>query len=123
MVAVERKTCADLVATLTRGRKRFLAELERLRDLDRAWVIVEAEYSQIIQYMRERSHATPKVISRSLLTWQVRYSGIHWIAVPGRAVAEAMTYHALRTWWKDRVDAPAKALARKRAAKRQDPEE
>jgi len=47
-VAVERKSMADFVSTVIRGRKRFHKELEKLRDYDAACVVVEANYRDIL---------------------------------------------------------------------------
>ena len=43
-VAVERKSLADLLGTLTRGRRRFKAELKRLTTYRFAAVVVEANF-------------------------------------------------------------------------------
>ncbi|CAM2070254.1 ERCC4 domain-containing protein [Sulfidibacter corallicola] len=43
-VAVERKSLADLLGTLTRGRRRFKAELKRLATYRFAAVVVEANF-------------------------------------------------------------------------------
>ncbi len=47
-VAVERKSMADFVSTVIRGRKRFHKELEKLRHYDAACVVVEANYRDVI---------------------------------------------------------------------------
>ncbi len=47
-VAVERKSMADFVSTVIRGRKRFHKELEKLRHYDAACVVVEANYRDVL---------------------------------------------------------------------------
>ena len=48
-VAVERKSLADFVHTLVRGRKRFNKELIRLGTYDAACVVVESDMRKIIE--------------------------------------------------------------------------
>ena len=113
MVTVERKTANDLAGTLTRGRKRFMAELERLREYDAAWIVIEAELSELAKGIPVAPLLRPRTLWRSAMFWQLRYPRIHWWACPGRGVAEAITYQLLRTWWRERIEAPARE-ARKR---------
>jgi ERCC4-type nuclease len=47
-VAVKRKSMADFVSTVIRGRKRFHKELEKLRHYDAACVVVEANYRDVL---------------------------------------------------------------------------
>lgn len=47
-VAVERKSLADFVSTVIRGRERFHQELKRLADYEASCIVVEAELGDII---------------------------------------------------------------------------
>jgi hypothetical protein len=100
-VGVERKSLADLYGTVGRHRARFERELERLDALDVAWVVVEAEWSTILAGPPGRCELPPKVISRSVTAWEIRYPRVHWRMMPGRAVAEATTYRLLERYWKE----------------------
>lgn len=113
MVVVERKTAADLAATLTAGRRRFNAEMERLREYDAAWIVCEAELSELFKGLAWQPAFRPRTITRSAMFFQLRYPRIHWWAVPGRAVAEALTYQLLQSWWRERIEGPSKASRRK----------
>jgi len=57
-VAVERKSLEDFVSTVIRSRKRFAVELEKLRQMDFACVVVEGNLSDIFA-RRYRSGANP----------------------------------------------------------------
>jgi ERCC4-type nuclease len=119
MVTVERKSPADLAGTLTGGRKRFEREMDGLREYDAAWVVVEAELSELFKGFAWAPKFRPRTITRSAMYWQIRYPRVHWWAVPGRAAAEALTYQLLRAWWRERIDGPIKESAKKmRLAKR-----
>ena len=118
MVAVERKTASDLAGTLTGGRKRFVAEMERLREYDGAWIVVEAELSTLFRGVPFASGFTPKTITRTAMFWQLRYRNIHWWCCPGREIAEQVTYQLLRTWWRERIERPRCVELRKQKMKR-----
>jgi ERCC4-type nuclease len=120
MVTVERKSLSDLAGSLTRGRRRFNAELERLREYDAAWIVCEAELSEMFTGVQFAPNFKPRTIVRSAMFWQIRYPRIHWWAVPGRDVAEAVTYQLLRSWWRERIEGPAKEARKKRTRQGED---
>jgi DNA excision repair protein ERCC-4 len=116
MVTVERKTLSDLAGTLTRGRKRFTAEMERLREYDAAWVVIEGSLTDIFRGLPLASQVRPKSILRSWMFWSLRYPRVHWIDCPSREFAEGVTYQLLRTWWRERIEGPAKEARKQRAS-------
>jgi ERCC4-type nuclease len=48
-VAVERKSLADFVSTVIRGRERFHKELKRLAEYEAACIVVEADLGDILE--------------------------------------------------------------------------
>jgi ERCC4-type nuclease len=100
-IAIERKSAEDLFRTLGQGRKRFERELIRLSAYPFAAVVVESEWSQLLQCPPAFSKLSPKSVFRSVIAWQQRYSGIHWVLCPGRSFAEAATFRILDRFWKD----------------------
>lgn len=117
LVAVERKSKADLFSTLGQPRGRFVRELERLAELTFAAVVVEAEWSEIYATPPARSHLPPKIILRSVLAWQQRFPRVHWLFCPGRGFAERVTFRILERFWKEEqkrravdVQSPAKGV-------------
>lgn len=108
-VAIERKSLADLFGTLSRGRRRFEAELARLHsDCRFAAIVVEAEWSEILSGPADFSKLNPKTVFRSVLAWQQRYPRVHWVTVPGRIPGEIATYRILERFW---IDQQRKAKA------------
>lgn len=100
-IAVERKSLADLFSTLSSGRARFERELARLNLMQYAAVVIEADWETILMRPPERSLLNPKTVFRSILAWQQRFIRVHWWAVPGRRMAEAVTFRILERFWKD----------------------
>lgn len=100
-VAVERKSKADLFATLGQGRDRFERELERMASLEFAAVVVEAEWSEVLSDPPRHSDLNPKTVFRSVIAWQQRNPWIHWWFVGGRRMGEVTTLRILERFWKD----------------------
>lgn len=100
-VAVERKSADDLFATLGQHRERFERELERLSTMEFAAVVIEAEWSEILGAPPIRSELNPKTVIRSVMAWQVRWPRIAWWTVPGREVAEHVTFRLLDRFFKE----------------------
>lgn len=100
-IALERKALGDLFSTLGQSRSRFERELERLAALDFAAVVIEAEWSEILSASPPRSELNPKTIIRSVMAWQVRWPRVHWWTVPGRDVAEHVTFRLLDRFWRE----------------------
>ena len=86
--AIERKSAADLVASVTRERDRFERELHRLRGFSFARVIVTAS-RESIERGEYRSAASPKAILASCDTFEVRY-GVPFVFVPDEITAAAL---------------------------------
>ena len=101
-VAIERKSKADLFGTLSIGRERFQRELERLKDCVK-WsaVVVECEWSDILNNPPEFSGLHPQSIVGTVLAWMQRYPTIHWLFLPGRQQAEATCLKILERTWKE----------------------
>lgn len=89
VAAVERKSLADLVASLTSGRLRFA--LTELATLPRAAVVVEDRYSQVFALDRVR----PSVVLDGLAELQVGWPGIPLVFCETRKLAEEWTYRYL----------------------------
>jgi ERCC4-type nuclease len=88
---VERKSLADLVASLTGGKLRYArAELAALA---RAAVVVEDRYSQVFKLDRIR----PAVVADGLAELQVRWANVPIVFCETRQLAEEWTYRFLAT--------------------------
>jgi hypothetical protein len=95
IASVERKSLADLVATLTGGKLRY--QIADLSALPRAAVVVEDRYSQV--FTLERVH--PAVVADGLAELQVRWPNVPLVFCETRQLAEEWTYRflaAARDW-------------------------
>jgi hypothetical protein len=89
VAAVERKSLADLVTTMTTGKLRYL--LAALAELPRAALVVEDRYSAIFKLERVR----PAVIAEGLAEAQVRYPSVPLVFAETRLLAQEWTYRFL----------------------------
>lgn len=89
LAAVERKSVADLVSSLTSGRLRYA--LGELAALPRAAVVVEDRYSQIFKSERVR----PALVADGLAECQVRWPNVPIVFCETRSLAEEWTYRYL----------------------------
>jgi hypothetical protein len=105
IASVERKSLADLVASLTGGKLRYA--LAELAALPRAAVVVEDRYSAIFKLDRLR----PAMIADGLAELQVRWPNVPIVFCETRHLAEEWTYRflaAAHAW----AEAEAAALDR-----------
>ena len=86
LAGVERKSLADLVATITGGKLWYL--LAGLASLERAAVVVEDRYSKLFKLDRVR----PAVIADALGEAAVRYPGVPIAFCETRSLAQEWTY-------------------------------
>ncbi|AKS35866.1 histone-like nucleoid-structuring protein Lsr2 [Mycolicibacterium goodii] len=87
--SVERKSLADLVASLINGRLRY--QVADLAALPRAALVVEDRYSQVFKLDRVR----PAVIADGLAELQVRWPNVPIVFCDARPLAEEWTYRFL----------------------------
>lgn len=104
MVAIERKSKADLFHSLGKGRERFEREMERLSMLDWAAVVVEAQFSSILSRPPKLSSMNPRAVESTIINWSVKYPTIHWFPCMSRRHAEGTTFRLLERFWKERKE-------------------
>lgn len=103
--AVERKSMADLVASVTTGRLRYA--LGELAALPRAAVVVEDGYSRVF----EVRHVRPATVADGLAELQVRWPNVPIVHCETRKLAEEWTYRylaAAHAWARDEPAAQAR---------------
>jgi len=86
VAAVERKSIADLVATLTTGKLRYV--LADLAAVGRSALVVEDRYSAIFKLERVR----PSIIADGLAEAQVRFPTVPIVFCETRQLAQEWTY-------------------------------
>lgn len=100
-IAVERKSIADAASTLTRGRKRFVNELERLGGYDYSAVVVEGEWNELMQYVYTMTQASPASVDSTIIALSQRFVKTHWVFRPGRWAAMKTTFKILDRFHRD----------------------
>ncbi len=107
VASVERKSLADLVASLTSGKLRYA--LAELAALPRAAVVVEDRYSAIFKLDRVR----PALVADGLAELQVRWPNVPVIFCETRQLAEEWTYRflaAARAWADTELAVPGRLM-------------
>lgn len=98
IVAIERKSVADLLGSLGNGRDRFERELARLSVLRFKALVIEGDMAAVTAGTRF-STLTPRQTISPVLAWTFKY-GVAPIFAPNRAwaarVVWLMLYHAVR---------------------------
>ncbi len=89
---VERKSLPDLIGSLSKGRKRFEREMQRLRLFSFAGLIIEAERVEV-EINNYRSAMSPKAVLASLDAFSVRH-GLH-VYWEGNAEGGARRFESL----------------------------
>ncbi len=100
-ICIERKSLSDLFNSCGQGRDRFEREHERMATMQKACVVIEAEWSTIIQAPPEYTRLKPKCVVRTAMAWWIRY-GIPWFTLPGRRAAEQFTFRLLEKFWNEK---------------------
>ena len=101
IVTVERKSLADLFSTLGQHRDRFEREHERMAaGFQRAAVVVEASWYDVLHLPPPRSKLNPKTVWRTSISWLCRY-GVPWVMAEDRRLAEIWTFRFLEKAWKE----------------------
>ena len=82
--AVERKSVPDLVSSLTRARKRFLHELERMRGMDFARLLIVGRPCELAAHLARRAVAAASILG-SLEAVNARLVPVVWAPTPQHA--------------------------------------
>lgn len=104
VAAVERKSLADLVSSLSTGRLRFA--LAELSGLPRAAVVVEDRYSAVFKQTQVR----PAVVADGLAELQVRFPAVPLVFAETRPLAEEWTFRYLAAARVELAAEPAAAV-------------
>lgn len=103
-VSIERKSLEDAFSTFGKGRARFEKELRRLCAFQVSAVVIESDWTTILNDPPEWCKLPRKTVFRSILSWQQRYPTIHWWTMPSRRLAEVLTYRILSRYWRDHAN-------------------
>lgn len=99
-VSIERKSLEDFFHCVGSDRDRFVRQLERLNQLERGVMMIEADWNRILQGA-PRSELLPKTVVRSVMAWQQDYfPNVHWWFLGTKRRAELFTFRLLDRFWK-----------------------
>lgn len=100
MIAVERKSKEDLYKSIGQRRDNFEQRLKRMcLECAFAAVVIESDWADILNNPPGFTRFAPKSLFRTVLAWMIRWPRVHWLAMPGRPVAEATTFRLLEKFW------------------------
>ena len=101
-IALERKSAADLYGSVGQRRENFEQRLTLMESERKfAAVIVEAHWDELLGDPPRHTKFKPKALFRSIIAWQQRYRGVHWVFCKDRDWAERITFRMLERYWKD----------------------
>ncbi len=95
-ITIERKELSDIIGCITKGRKRFKAELHRMQSYKGKAVIIEADFQDIVSG-NYRSKVKPYSVLSSIAAWTTEYN-VPFIFAGNRKNAEDMTYYILKNF-------------------------
>ena len=75
--------------------------MARLASFHAAAIVVEAEWSEILNAPPRHSKLPPRSVFRTVIAWQQRYQTVHWWFVPGREIGEVTTFRILERFLKE----------------------
>jgi len=96
-IAFERKRLLDLFSCVGRERERFERELARLSEMEFAWLVIEANWLEMLQ-SQDYTLVHPNAVRQSLAEWEVRF-GVRVVFFEKSAWAAAFAKDRLLKFW------------------------
>ena len=97
---IERKSIDDAYSTFTHDHERFKRELERMRSMDFAAVVIESSEDGFYSYIATQTGGSIKATYRMMRYWPVDY-GVHFLFSGCRDRAERDTLRMMQRFWKN----------------------
>ena len=115
-IQIERKSLDDLYTTFGARRDEFEQEIARLNQwCEIAYLLIEAEWSEILSSPPRRSQVEPLIISRTYDSWTQKYPKVHWVTCAGRDHAMHKCYRLLEMFHRRKQHEMKRAEKRKAA--------
>lgn len=103
LVAIERKSKSDAWNCVAGERDRFIRELEKLAQYDRAAIVIECALAEFCVRPAQLQRVSPATAVGSFISWSVQYNiPVFWC--DNRAYAERVTLRFLMSWLKHRSE-------------------
>ena len=103
-ITVERKSIPDLYSSIGADRERFEREMVRLAEFEYAAVVIEGDSQAIAQYAETHLQMAGKTAEHTMLSWSIKY-GVHFWPSINKRHAELRTFHLLRHFWRQQIEA------------------
>ena len=106
-IAVERKSKADVFASLanTQKRENFLERLRKMQTtLEYGAVVIECTQKEMITDPPEFTNLNPKAVYHTAISWELQFPAIHWTWLPDRASSEEHVYRLFEKYYQHKVD-------------------
>lgn len=97
-VCLERKSIDDLFGSCAQGRARFEREWARMAGFDRAALLLEATYRQVINPIGVQSAMNPTSVEGTILAWSHRYR-VDVLFAGSHQEAARLAFRWLAFWW------------------------
>ncbi len=98
-IALERKTKQDLYSSISQGRENFVNRLEKMKAFAFTAVVIEGSWDSILGDPPAHTRFKPKSLARTIQSFMIRYPTTHWLTMPDRSYAEAITYRLLERYF------------------------
>ena len=99
-IAIERKSLDDFWGSITRERRRFEREIQRLAEIPFRAVVVEGTFNRAVDTGARGRKIAPASITGTVASWAVKY-GVPFYFLKDRTHAERFTLQFLTTFYKD----------------------
>ena len=93
VVVIERKEHGDFLTSCGKNRRRFMAEMERMKSIPHRLLIVETDYTNIALGLHPRSRIDPDSVTGTMV--KLASHGIQVMCLGERKLAESFAYRFL----------------------------
>lgn len=100
-IVIERKSPSDLVQALTTSREREQRKIARMNEHPIAFWVVECLEHEL-PYKVPESDVNWKTLSRTRISWSIRYNRVNWVFQRDRQRAATFCFRALELYWRKR---------------------
>jgi ERCC4-type nuclease len=104
-ICVERKQLSDLFQCCGNERDRFRAEVQRMSEMEHAFIVIEADTREAWRpsefFANWKSKVRPRSVEGTLVSWSLRYRNVHWWPCGSRRAAEIRTFEVLEMFWRN----------------------
>jgi len=108
VICCERKQLSDLFQCCGKERDRFEAEVQRMNEMQHAFIVIEADTREMWRpsefFSDWRSGVYPRSVEGTFVSWSLRYPRVHWWMCGSRRAAEIRTFGALEMFWRQSHD-------------------